>query len=108
MEETERIYENGIEMQVLDHALHPDGGGALTAAGACSALYAPDISPALPAGGWNALRIVADGPHFRFALNGIVTAEFTVGSDDRNRRVAGSKFCDWPHFATHAGPPNAS
>ena len=48
-------------MQVLDNAANPDGGAAVTSAGACYALYAPLLDLTRSVGSWNQVRIVATG-----------------------------------------------
>jgi hypothetical protein len=92
-------YETGIEMQILDNRLHPDGKNPLTSAGSCYALYAPLADVARPAGQWNTARIVARGPKIQQFLNGELVAEYEIGSAEWKQRIAGSKFRDWADFA---------
>jgi hypothetical protein len=92
-------YETGIEMQVLDDERHRDGASRLTSAGSLYGLYAAPAGAVRPAGEWNAARIVANGSHVEHWLNGVKTAEAEIGNDDWNRRVANSKFREWPGFA---------
>ncbi len=92
-------YMTGPEYQILDNAGHGDGRHTLTSAASCYGLYAPSKDAARPAGEWNRARIVARGNHVEHWLNGEKVVEYEIGSDDWNRRVAGSKFKAWPQFA---------
>lgn len=94
----ERTFHGGPEFQVLDDAAHPDGGSRLTAAGSVYGLYAAPEGAVRPAGEWNRVRIVADSTHVEHWLNGVQVAEFELGSDEWERRVAESKFAEWPVF----------
>lgn len=90
-------WHTGPEMQILDNAAYP-GRDVKQLAGACYDLYAPSKDVAKPRGEWNAVRVMADGPHIEHWLNGVKLLEYELGSDDWNARVAGSKFRDMPHF----------
>lgn len=97
-EQTGVIYENASEMQVLDNAGHRDGLSPLTSAGANYALYAPPRDVSKPAGQWNAVRIVAVGPHVEHWLNGVKIVAFEQGSAEWKALVAKSKFAAWPSY----------
>jgi hypothetical protein len=97
-EATRVIYENAPEMQVLDNAGHKDGLSPLTSAGANYALYAPPRDVSKPAGQWNAVRIVAVGPHVEHWLNGVKLLEYEQGSPEWTALVAKSKFAQWPPY----------
>lgn len=86
------------EVQVLDNSKDPDRDKRQLAA-ACYDLYAPANDVTNPAGQWNQLRIVANGPHVEHWLNGQKVVDYELGSGDWNRRVANSKFKDMPNFA---------
>jgi len=94
-------YETGIEMQILDDDVHPDGARPETSSGACYALYPPAEDVVRPVGEYNQARIVARDGHVEHWLNGVRIVEYTIGSDDWAARVAASKFADWPHFARY-------
>ena len=102
------IFKSAIEMQVLDNT-HPaakSGGPASSnQAGACYGLYAVDPGIAKPPGEWNTARIISKGQHVQLFLNGQKTADFIIGSDDWNQRVAHSKFKRWPGFGLAAQGP---
>jgi len=94
-EDTDAIYWNAPEMQVLDDAKHPDGHSRLTAAGAAYAVYPSPAGVVKPAGEWNAVRLVVSGNHVEHWLNGVKVVEYELGSADWAARVAAGKFA--PH-----------
>jgi hypothetical protein len=98
-EDVERIYFAAPEYQILDDARHPDGQSALTSAAALYGLYAPRPKATRPAGEWNEARVVARGPRVEHWLNGVMVVEYDASSDDFAKRVAASKFAEWPPFA---------
>ena len=51
-----------------------------------------------PAGQWNAVRVVARGPHVEHWLNGQKVVEYEQGSADWAAKVKASKFKDWPNY----------
>ncbi len=100
-----RVTENAVtswyvapEMQVLDNSRHPRRDKRQLA-GACYDLYAPAKDVTNEIGQWNTVRIVADGNHIEHWLNGVKLLEYEIGSEDWNKRVAGSKFKNKPNFA---------
>ncbi len=93
-------YFTGPEYQVLDNKKHPDGRSKLTSAASCYALYAPSEDTTKPVGQWNQARIVVNGNKVEHWLNGKKVVAYELGSDDWNRRVAGSKFKEWKKFGT--------
>ncbi len=90
-------WHTGPEMQILDNAAYP-GRSVKEMAGACYDLVAPSKDASRPRGRWNAVRVVADGPHVEHWLNGVKLLEYELGSDDWNQRVAKSKFKAMEHF----------
>jgi hypothetical protein len=97
-EEYEESYKSGPEMQVLDDAGHADGQSRLTAAGADYGLYPSPAGVVRPAGEWNRVRIVVNGSHVEYWLNGTRTVEYELWSPDWEARVRNSKFAQWPNF----------
>lgn len=97
-EDAEQSYHTGVEMQVLDDAAHADGGSPLTSAGALYGLYPAPRGVVKPAGEWNSSRIVHRGNHVEHWLNGEKIVDAELWSDDWNRRLAASKFTQWPGF----------
>jgi hypothetical protein len=97
-EDQEYPWESGPEMQVLDDARHPDGRSPLTSAGALYGLYPSRRGVVHPAGQWNAVRILVQGSHVEYWLNGAKLVEAEIGSKDWNGRVAQSKFAKMPRY----------
>lgn len=95
-------YESGPEMQVLDDARHADGRSPLTSAGACYGLYPAVPGVVRPAGAWNQVRLVVRGAEVEHWLNGTRVVAYALGSDDWRRRVAASKFAEWPAYGQAA------
>jgi hypothetical protein len=95
-EETDRIFENATEVQVLDNVLHPDNKSA-DAAGANYGCIRPRRRRKAP-GEWNTVRIVAKGAHVEHWLNGKKVVDYEMWSADWKARVAKSKFAQWPTY----------
>lgn len=101
-EDSDAIYWNAPEMQVLDDAHHPDGLSRLTSAGAAYDLYPAPAGIVKPANAWNAVRLVVNGNHVEHWLNGVKTVEYEFGSRDWDAKVAASKFAPHPHFGKNS------
>jgi hypothetical protein len=101
-EDGEATYHTGPEVQVLDNHGHRDGKDPLTSAGSCYALYAPSKDVTRPVGSWNQLRLVVKGNQVEHWLNGEKIVQYEIASPDWNKRVAGSKFKEWPQFGKNA------
>jgi hypothetical protein len=86
------------EMQVLDNTKNV-GRDVRQLAGALYDLYAPAKDATKPVGQWNAARVVAKGNHVEHWLNGEKLLEYERGSEDWQKRIAGSKFKNMPGFA---------
>lgn len=97
-EDQPETYMSGPEMQVLDNSVFDGEVDLLHAAGADYALHAPAEDSSRPAGEWNAVRIVVDGPHVEYWLNGVRQCSYELWSEDWEARVAASKFAQWPGF----------
>jgi 3-keto-disaccharide hydrolase len=98
VEDSSETYFSGPEMQVLDDARHRDGRSRLTSAGSAYGLYPAPGGVVKPAGQWNQVRLLVNGPHVEHWLNGVKVCEYELWSEDWNARVAGSKFKQWPGF----------
>lgn len=94
-----KIYFTGIEMQILDDEKHPDAEHVKHRAGACYGLYTPPAGAVGAVGSWNKARVLKEGDHYQFFLNGVKTADFKTESDEFKKLVANSKFKQWPDFA---------
>jgi hypothetical protein len=92
----------GLEYQILDDAHHPDAklgrNGDRTLGSLYDLIPAPKDKKVLPVGEWNRARIVSQGRHVEFWLNGKMTVEFNRGSAAFRTAVAESKFKDIPNF----------
>lgn len=93
----EETYQSGPEYQVLDNAR---GEPPLERAGSLYALYAPSVDVPKPVGQYNQGRIVVDHGKVQHWLNGVKVVEYDMASADFKARVAGSKFKQWPQFAS--------
>lgn len=100
-EDTERAFESGPEMQVLDNAGHYDGGNPLTSAGSNYGLHAPPEDVTRPVGEWNEVRIVRHGNQVVHWLNGVQIVDYEIASPEWEELVAGSKFVEWPDYGRH-------
>lgn len=89
----------GCEYQILDDRTHRQGGSPLQSTGALYALYEPSQSKrVLPAGQFNASRIVVQQNKIEHWLNGQLILTATIGDRDWRKRVAASKFSDLKNF----------
>ncbi len=92
----------GLEFQILDDLTHPDAKLGRNGDRKEGSLY--DLIPApadkrlLPVGEWNHARIVSQGKHVEFWLNGALTVQFERGSPEFRQAVALSKFKNIPDF----------
>ena len=89
-------YFTGPEMQVLDNAVAK--GDLLHSAGSDYALHAPAEDNSLPVGEWNEVRMIVEGAHVEYWLNGVRQCSYELWSEDWLARVAASKFSKWPGF----------
>jgi uncharacterized protein len=96
----------GLEFQVLDDQHHPDAklgrNGDRTLGSLYDLIPAPKDKKVNPVGEWNHARILSQGKHVEFWLNGQKTVEFDRGSDAFRQAVALSKFKDIPDFGEWA------
>lgn len=96
----------GMEFQILDDERHPDAKLGRDGDRTIGSLY--DLIPAakdkkvMPVGEWNHARILSQGRHVTFWLNGKKTVEFERGSSEFRAAVALSKFKDIPNFGEWA------
>jgi Domain of Unknown Function (DUF1080) len=92
----------GMEFQILDDERHPDAKLGREGDRRLGSLYdlipAPASKVVMPMGEWNHVRIVSQGNHVTFWLNGEKTVEFERGSPEFRAVVAESKFKNIPDF----------
>ena len=96
----------GLEFQILDDARHPDAKLGRDGDRKVGSLYdlipAPADKVVNPVGEWNHARILSQGQHVEFWLNGQKTVEFERGSEAFRKAVAESKFKNIPDFGEWA------
>ena len=96
----------GLEFQILDDLRHPDAklgtNGDRTIGSLYDLIPAPKDKKVLPVGEWNHARILSQGKHVTFWLNGEQTVTFERGSAAFRAAVAASKFKDIPDFGEWA------
>lgn len=94
----DHVWHTGPEMQVLDNICHPDGRIEKHRAGDLYDLIESRIVAVNPAGEWNQVRIVANRGKYQFWLNGYLTVEFDMTSEEWKRMTSDSKFKEMPDF----------
>ena len=92
-------YLTGPEYQLLDN-VHRDEP-PLEQAGSLFALYPPSKDVTKPIGQFNHSVLKVDHGKVEHWLNGVEVVDYTIGSEDFNQRVKGTKFEKWPEFAKH-------
>jgi hypothetical protein len=102
MDGADNTYNTGPEMQVLDNDGHADGKFPSHRAGALYDIETPPDGAVKPVGEWNEARIVFTGSKIEHWLNGQKTAESSYGDEAWKKKVAASKFKQWPMFGTLA------
>jgi hypothetical protein len=98
VEDLERTYHSGPEMQILDNGGHRDGRNPLTSSGSNYALHAPPRDVTRPVGEWNTARLVVNGNHVEHWLNGEKVVDYELGTPEWIEKVAASKFNEWPRY----------
>jgi hypothetical protein len=96
----------GTEFQILDDARHEDANKGRDGNRKLGSLYdlmpAPTNKVVAPIGEWNHARILSQGKHVEFWLNGQKTVEFERGSEAFRKLVAESKYKNIPEFGEWA------
>ena len=96
----------GMEFQILDDLKHPDAklgrNGDRTIGSLYDLMPAPKDKKSLPIGEWSHARILSQGQHVEFWLNGAKTVAFERGSPEFRSAVALSKFKNIPDFGEWA------
>jgi hypothetical protein len=93
-------YNTGPEMQVLDNDGHPDGKIKKHRAGDLYDLISCSKETVKPVGEWNEAEIILNKGDLQLFLNGSHVVHTTLWNDEWKKLVAGSKFNEWPEFAT--------
>ena len=96
--EFEHTYHTGMEMQVLDNNKHADAKIIKHRAGDLYDLISSSKETVKPVGEWNLAEVVYNKGELKLYLNGVNVVSTTVGDENWNKMVAGSKFKDMPGF----------
>lgn len=96
----EHSWHTGMEMQVLDNAGHSDAGNPKHRAGDLYDLISCSTETVKPAGEWNRAEVKMEKGKLDLFLNGTNVVSTTLWDDNWKKLVAGSKFREWPDFAT--------
>ncbi|RPD39201.1 3-keto-disaccharide hydrolase [Chitinophaga barathri] len=94
-------YATGPEMQVLDDDKHSDGKIRKHNSGELYDLIAAPARYAKPVGEWNTAKIIKKDGKLTLIFNGHKTAETTMGTEEWNQLVGGSKFKTWEGFGKY-------
>lgn len=92
----------GIEYQIIDDYNHPEikpDPSGTSSTGAAYLLYAPQGKKLKPAGQWNKARLVVRGKQAEHWLNGVKITAYTRGTEEFKKKVAATKFKDYPDYA---------
>lgn len=101
-EEHAESYRSGLEYQLLDDPSYQEKTGPAQRTASIYGLYPARDKTLHPAGEYNTGKIVVQGNRIEHWLNDEKVAEATIDSPDWKRRLAASKFHDWPGFAATA------
>lgn len=99
-EKYDYAWQTGLEMQVLDNACHPDAKIEKHRAGDLYDIIKSTEEPVKPALEWNSVRVVAKGNHLEHWMNGVKVVDIEMGTDDWKKRIADSKWKDYPDIAS--------
>jgi hypothetical protein len=97
-----KSYNTGMEMQVLDNEKAADAKNPRHRAGDLYDLIKCNRETAKPAMEWNHAEIIYVNKALTLKLNGETVVTTTVGDEQFNQLVAGSKFKTWPGFAKYS------
>ena len=95
-----KSYLTGMEMQVLDNDKHPDAKIIKHRAGDLYDLISSTKENLKPVGEWNQAEVIYYNNTLQLILNGETVVSTTVGDDNWNKLVAGSKFRTMKGFGT--------
>jgi hypothetical protein len=95
-----KSYLTGMEMQVLDNDKHPDAKIVKHRAGDLYDLISSTKENLKPVGEWNQAEVIYNNNTLQLILNGETVVSTTVGDDNWNKLVAGSKFRTMKGFGT--------
>jgi hypothetical protein len=87
-----KSYLTGMEMQVLDNNKHPDAKITKHRAGDLYDLISCTKETVKPVGEWNQAEVIYNNNTLQLILNGETVVSTTLGDEQWNKLVAGSKF----------------
>ncbi len=97
-EEFEVPYASGPEYQIIDDIGYPGELKDVNKTGANYDVHIAENKNMNPAGEWNSSRLIVNGNHVEHWLNGKKVVEYEFGSEDWKKRVAASKWKDYPGY----------
>jgi len=97
-EEFEVAYATGPEFQLIDDANYPGGVKELNQTGANYDVHAAENKKLNAVGEWNNSKIVVNGTHVEHWINGSKVVDYEINSDDWKKRVAASKWKEYPKY----------
>ena len=95
-----KSYLTGMEMQVLDNDKHPDAKIIKHRAGDLYDLISSTKENLKPVGEWNQAEVIYNNNTLQLILNGETVVSTTVGDENWDKLVAGSKFRTMKGFGT--------
>ena len=97
-EEFDVPYASGPEYQLIDDVGYPGELKAPNKTGSNYDVHEAKNKNLNPPGEWNSSKIVVNANHVEHWLNGVKVLEYELGSPDWKKRVAGSKWKDFPGY----------
>jgi hypothetical protein len=93
-------YLSGPEYQLIDDEGFPDPLEEWQKTASDYAMYNATSRPTKPVGHYNTTRIVVNGTHREYWLNGVKVLEFEAWSPDWEKRKANGKWKDTPEYGS--------
>lgn len=95
-----KSYFTGMEMQILDNNKHPDAKIIKHRAGDLYDLISSSKETVKAVGEWNKAEVISNNNSLQLILNGETVVSTTVGDENWDKLVAGSKFRNMKGFGT--------
>lgn len=93
-------YLSGPEYQLIDDIGYPDKLEEWQKTASDYAMYTPSVRPTRPAGQYNNSRIVVNGAHREYWLNGVKVLSFEAWTPEWEQRKSSGKWNDTPSYGT--------
>jgi Domain of Unknown Function (DUF1080) len=97
-EEYDAAYLSGPEYQLIDDEGFPGKLEDWQKTASDYAMYPAAAHPAKPVGQFNTTKIIVNGAHREYWLNGVKVVEFEAWTDDWNKRKAAGKWKDVANY----------